>query len=102
MDDGSLFKVQHQPFACSESQEPQYRDLRAPAPSSGLDTFKDVCQALPKYLLSYAFWDAFLVNGSSSLGKERKKIFEAAKGILRTYYYLIQHESDFDMAQKAD
>ncbi|KAF1951068.1 hypothetical protein CC80DRAFT_496349 [Byssothecium circinans] len=56
---------------------------------------------LPKYLLSHAFWGSFLVSTSSPLSERREKLVQAAKGLLRTYYYLIKYESDFDMAQSA-
>jgi hypothetical protein len=56
---------------------------------------------LPKYLLSFAFWDTFLVSSSSPLSNDREKLLQAAKGLLRTYYHLVQYESDFIMAQEA-
>ncbi|KAK7177813.1 hypothetical protein PSPO01_16137 [Paraphaeosphaeria sporulosa] len=45
---------------------------------------------LPRYLLSHAFWKTFLEEGSN----------QAATGFLRTYRYLVQHESDFHIAQQ--
>ena len=56
---------------------------------------------LPKYLLSFAFWDKYLVDRSSPLQGEREMLCRAAKGFLRTYYHLVKYESDFDMAQSA-
>ena len=56
---------------------------------------------LPRYLLSYAFWNRFLVEDPSPLGVDRQKLFQAAKGLLRTYYHLIKHETDFHTAQSA-
>ncbi|KAF2175177.1 hypothetical protein K469DRAFT_724399 [Zopfia rhizophila CBS 207.26] len=41
---------------------------------------------LPRYLLSHAFWEIYLS--------------ETATGFLRTYRYLIRHESDFNSAQQ--
>jgi hypothetical protein len=57
---------------------------------------------LPKYLLSHAFWDGFLASNSSRLGSHRETIRKAALGYLRTYCHLIQHESDFRIAQQDD
>ncbi|PGH00207.1 hypothetical protein GX51_05904 [Blastomyces parvus] len=56
---------------------------------------------LPKYLLSFNFWDKFLTSPTTPLDRshDREQILSAAKGLLRTYYHLIQHESDFDIAQ---
>ena len=54
---------------------------------------------LPKYLLSHVFWENFLVSGASPLTRNREKLVEASKGLLRTYYYLIRYESDFNLAQ---
>jgi hypothetical protein len=55
---------------------------------------------LPKYLLSYRFWEMFLVNQPTSLGSRRDAIRKAALGYLRTYRYLVQHESDFHIAKQ--
>lgn len=57
---------------------------------------------LPKYLLSYRFWTTFLLSEPSPLGIERDKLCKAALGYLRTFYYLIEHESDFDIACRAE
>jgi len=54
---------------------------------------------IPKYLLSYCFWEIYLRSNASPLGDRRHKIRRAALGFLRTYAYLIQHESDFAIAQ---
>lgn len=48
---------------------------------------------LPRYLLSRTFWDMYLDNSRSDIRK-------AATGFLRTYRHLIQHESDFHIAQQ--
>lgn len=55
---------------------------------------------LPRYLLSYAFWEAFLDESSNRLGEGRRDIRKAAAGFLRTYRYLIRHETDFNIAQQ--
>ncbi len=55
---------------------------------------------IPRYLLSHMFWKIFLLSASSPLGPDRHKIREAALGYLRTYKYLIRHESDFLIAQE--
>lgn len=49
---------------------------------------------LPKYLLSFAFWDQYLLADS-----HRVQLRRVALGIIRSYYYLIQHESDFEIAK---
>ena len=61
---------------------------------------------LPKYLLSYTFWSDFISNEKSILRGSTQKEQEtclmirmSALGFLRTYYYLIQHESDFEIAR---
>ena len=55
---------------------------------------------IPKYLMSYAFWNEFLIQESSILGFRRVAIKQAALGYLRTYVYLIRHQSDFTIAQE--
>ncbi|KAM0473863.1 hypothetical protein ACHAPX_007911 [Trichoderma viride] len=58
---------------------------------------------LPEYLLSHAFWDYYLVNTSSPIpAPERKAIFKAACGFLRSYAFLIQHKSDHLLAIQED
>ena len=54
---------------------------------------------LPRYLLSHAFWKTILEAGS---GYSQSDLCKAATGFLRTYRYLIQHESDFHIAQQDD
>ena len=60
---------------------------------------------LPRYLLSYTFWLEHMSNEKSTLrgsNEEEQKtctmIRMSALGFLRIYYYLIQHESDFEIA----
>ncbi|KAF2801233.1 hypothetical protein K505DRAFT_291442 [Melanomma pulvis-pyrius CBS 109.77] len=55
---------------------------------------------LPQYLLSQAFWKTFLEEGSDRAGYRQSPLCKAATGFLRTYRYLIQHESDFHIAQQ--
>jgi hypothetical protein len=57
---------------------------------------------LPKYLLSHLFWSTYLLtNDSSVLGSGRaERVRRAALGYIRTYRYLVKHESDFDIAQE--
>ncbi|RDL41704.1 Uncharacterized protein BP5553_01683 [Venustampulla echinocandica] len=55
---------------------------------------------LPKYLLSYRFWEMFMLNKPSCLGDRQDGIRRAALGYLRTYRYLIRHESDFTIAMQ--
>jgi hypothetical protein len=55
---------------------------------------------LPRYLLSYAFWEIYLATSSTRLGNRRETIRKAAMGYLRTYRYLVQHESDFLIAKQ--
>ena len=57
---------------------------------------------LPKYLLSYVFWETYLSDDKSLLGEHRSMIQGVALGYLRSYFYLIQHESDFLMATRYD
>ncbi|KAI1396380.1 hypothetical protein F4819DRAFT_135288 [Hypoxylon fuscum] len=54
---------------------------------------------LPKYLLSHAFWKHYLLSASSPIQLDaRAELLQAARGFLRSYAYLIQHESDFRLA----
>jgi len=55
---------------------------------------------LPRYMLSHRFWEMYLDEGSDRLGDSQSNICKAATGFLRTYRYLIQHESDFNIAQQ--
>ncbi|KAL7770060.1 hypothetical protein ACKLNR_001444 [Fusarium oxysporum f. sp. zingiberi] len=53
---------------------------------------------LPKYMTSYVFWKDYIFDSEDS-GARANRIRRAALGYLRTYYYLVQHESDFCIAQ---
>jgi hypothetical protein len=55
---------------------------------------------IPRYLLSYGFWEAYLDRRPESLNDEQSNLRKAAAGFLRTYRYLIRHESDFHIAQQ--
>lgn len=52
---------------------------------------------LPQYITSYVFWDTFMNNPSKD--GAAVKLRKAALGYLRTYFYLIQYESDLRIAQ---
>ncbi|TVY85511.1 hypothetical protein LSUE1_G004892 [Lachnellula suecica] len=55
---------------------------------------------LPKYLLSLDFWDIYLKSQYPLLGPEHEIIKRSALGLLRSYRYLVQYESDFYIAQE--
>jgi hypothetical protein len=55
---------------------------------------------LPKYLLSLDFWDIYLKSQPPLLGPEHEIIKRSALGLLRSYRYLVQYESDFCVAQE--
>jgi len=55
---------------------------------------------IPTYLMSHAFWDVFLSDETSTLKVQGQSIRMAALGYLRTYTYLIRHQSDFLIAQR--
>jgi hypothetical protein len=52
---------------------------------------------LPKYITSYAFWDTILSDSSKNAATATLR--KAALGYLRTYFHLIQYESDLRIAQ---
>ena len=57
---------------------------------------------MPRWLMSHAWWK-FVKRSSEGLRPpgncEWEAIYRAALGFTRSYYYLIIHESDFDLAQ---
>ncbi|KAI1826723.1 hypothetical protein F4861DRAFT_43022 [Xylaria intraflava] len=54
---------------------------------------------LPRYLLSHAFWKHYLLSATSPIPiDKRAKLLQAARGFVRSYAYLIRHESDFRIA----
>lgn len=54
---------------------------------------------IPRCLLSYEFRRMYLDKSSDRLGDSRERLQRIALGFLRTYRYLIQHESDLRIAQ---
>lgn len=59
---------------------------------------------LPRYLLSHTFWTLFLSDKATKLGSSTttERIRRSALGFMRTYRYLIKHESDFSIATRND
>lgn len=56
---------------------------------------------VPPSLLSWAFWQYFLVSETSPVTPSlRTDLHKAALGYLRTYSYLIQHASDFRISEQ--
>lgn len=55
---------------------------------------------LPRYLLSHWFWETYLTPKSGSLSSDQELVQRAATGYLRTYCYLLQHQSDFTIAKQ--
>ncbi|KAF3028324.1 hypothetical protein E8E12_000469 [Didymella heteroderae] len=57
---------------------------------------------LPRYLTSHVFWRDYLGDGAGATARGRLvPIRKAALGYFRTYFNLIQSESDFRIAQEA-
>ncbi|KAI4191396.1 MAG: hypothetical protein LQ348_003530 [Seirophora lacunosa] len=62
---------------------------------------------VPPYLLSHAFWTTQLLSMTPQTVKgvqndgSSSAIVKAALGYMRTYYHLVQHESDLHIAQEA-
>ncbi|EEP75508.1 predicted protein [Uncinocarpus reesii 1704] len=58
---------------------------------------------IPKYLLSHAFWGFYLCGVDSPIRPDaRQQLVQAALGFLRSYFYLVQHKSDFSIATNDD
>jgi hypothetical protein len=60
---------------------------------------------LPQYITSHAFWSEYLIYSQSHLNRskalnQKDEIRKTVLGYLRTYSYLITHESDFYIAQE--
>ncbi|KXJ85655.1 hypothetical protein Micbo1qcDRAFT_198746 [Microdochium bolleyi] len=54
---------------------------------------------LPRYLLSKPFWDTYLCQPSNQPACEAfAQVRSAAFGLIRSYAYLVHHESDFNIA----
>ncbi|KAI9770155.1 MAG: hypothetical protein M1840_003605 [Geoglossum simile] len=47
---------------------------------------------IPKWMLSHAFWVAYICG--------HEELEKAAKGYLRSWYYLVRHKSDFTIAKE--
>lgn len=62
----------------------------------------------PRYLLSHKFWETYLspnlqrTQGNKISQNEIEELQKAALGLVRTYFYLIKHESDFRIATDPD
>jgi hypothetical protein len=57
---------------------------------------------LPRYLLTHSFWKNVLLEISRSPEHRESLIVPSARGLLRSYFYLIQSETDFRLAQDKD
>lgn len=55
---------------------------------------------LPRYLLSHAFWERYLVYHRGDASSADVCTYAAALGYLRTYVHLIKYESDFRIAKE--
>jgi len=53
---------------------------------------------LPKFLLSQAFWSHYLCSDNPEDASQQFGCAQAALGYLRTWFYLIRHESDYNIA----
>jgi hypothetical protein len=58
-------------------------------------------KSIPRFLLSYAFWDFYLGTRNTGLTDAQKiEVGKAARGYLRSYAYLIRRKLDFQIAQE--
>lgn len=56
---------------------------------------------IPLYLLSFSFWQHYLLSSTSPLPvAQQSRLAKAALGYVRSYRYLIRHESDLRLAQE--
>ncbi|KAF2274922.1 uncharacterized protein EI97DRAFT_434827 [Westerdykella ornata] len=56
---------------------------------------------IPRYLLSWAFWRHYLNDSDAdSDPKEKGRLIEAVLGYMRSYSFLVRHESDYRIAVK--
>lgn len=53
---------------------------------------------IPRYLLSWAFWRHYLDDSDASDPKAKAKLQEAVLGYMRSYNFLVRHESDYRIA----
>jgi hypothetical protein len=100
MDHDHLVEREYQLSTPSTGQRSRDHHNRRSPPASCVDTRLHVHQSTPRYLLSHAFWDAYLERRPESLNDEERILCEAATGFLRTYRYFIRHESDFHLTQQ--
>ncbi|KAL8860912.1 MAG: hypothetical protein Q9178_002667 [Gyalolechia marmorata] len=62
---------------------------------------------IPRYMLSHAFWTTHLkpaeASGQKNVNRPQpsQTLIKAALGFMRTYYYLIEYESDMHIAKQA-
>jgi hypothetical protein len=62
---------------------------------------KLLVKPLPKYLLSYSFWEFYICSEFSPLTESlRRDVARAARGLLRSYLYLIRQRLDFSIATR--
>ncbi len=71
-------------------------------PSLQLTIFYDriFLKPIPRYLLSFDFWNDFLLSHNQFVDTDRELLQSAAKGFLRAYHYLIRYESDLRIAKQ--
>lgn len=57
---------------------------------------------IPRYMLSHAFWATHLTCGAtdSQCKLPSQSLTKAALGYMRTYHYLIRHQSDYQIAKE--
>ena len=55
---------------------------------------------IPRYLLSYDFWNDFLISRNQAFKTDTELLQSAARGFLRTYFHLIRYESDLRIAKE--
>lgn len=61
-------------------------------------TGRSFIKPVPLYLLSYDFWNQFLLDDHSLVDETHAR--QAAMGLLRSYHVCIRHESDLRVAQQ--
>jgi hypothetical protein len=56
---------------------------------------------IPRFLLSWAFWRYYMDDSDTEMHPNaRAKLVEAVLGYMRSYYFLVRHESDYRIAVK--
>ena|ERR1700761_1078886 len=78
-----------------QTKDPGTEDRRhgRPTPALGMDQRSHFVKPLPTYLKLYSFGTTVFPPRASSLLAEQSHVRGAAVSFLRTYRYLIQHES---------